>query len=209
MISLLLAATLKMTTPPPLTCAALKPPEIAALAGKDTKVTLAVEKTSLDRVFKALGEQAGFKPSFRGFTPVIGAHYADAPLRQVLADLAERYVLRIQATAPDRLEIAGPIASGVGGVTPPLGKSAPLSRPSSCPDPVGARSQAAVGKVVFQVVVCEDGHVGAVAIAPDTASSVQADCLLDSVRRLTFEPATKDGKPVAVSYTLSVEFAPD
>ncbi|HEX5045230.1 MAG TPA: hypothetical protein VFV75_20205, partial [Candidatus Polarisedimenticolaceae bacterium] len=71
MIAVLLAATLKVTTPPPLTCAELKPPEIAALAGKDTKVTLSLEKTSLDRVFKALGEQAGFKPTFRGYTPVV------------------------------------------------------------------------------------------------------------------------------------------
>ena len=114
MIPLLLAAAL--------TCAELKPPEIAALAGKDAKVTLSMEKTSLDRVFRALGEQAGFKPTFRGYTPIVTVAYRDLALAQVLDDLASRFGLGIGSPAPDRLEVHAGATAGVGGVGVPEGK---------------------------------------------------------------------------------------
>lgn len=193
MIPLLLAASLS--------CAELKQPEIAALAGKDTKVTLKLEKTSLDRVFKALGGQAGFRATFRGFTPVVAVRYEDLPVQDVLGDLARQYGLLVRADGRDRLEVEGAVASGVGGVSPPVGKDLIRSRPEACP--------ASGGKVVLLLVVCEDGHVAAVSVAPGTEDPAVGACLVETVRGMTFEPATRDGKPVAVTYTLSVEVPSD
>lgn len=189
MIPILLAAALS--------CGELKPPEIGALAGKDTKVTLALEKTSLDRVFKALGEQAGFRVTFRGFTPVVTVHQENLAVEQVLGDLARQYGLLVRADGRDRLEVKGAVASGVGGVSPPVGKDLIRSRPEACP--------ATGGKVVLLLVVCEDGHVAAVSVAPGTEDPAVGACLVETVRGMTFEPARKDGKPVAVSYTLTVQ----
>jgi TonB family protein len=198
-ISLLLAATLKMSAPAPLTCAELTPPEIAGLAGKDTKVTLDLEKTSLDRVFKALGEQAGFKPSFRGHTPIVTVGYRDLPLAEVLDDLASRFGLAIRSTGPDRLEVRGGATANLGGVGVPEGKE------RTPPAPVPGLG----GKVVLYVLVCEDGTVRAVSEAPGTDEPRLVQPAIDAVRRWTYVPAEKDGKPVAVSLTVVVVFRPE
>jgi len=200
-IPLLLAAALKISTPPPLTCAELKAPEIAALAGKDVKITLNLEKTSLDRVFKALGEQARFHTTFRGYTPVVNANLSDVPLERALADLARQYGLSIRAIAADRLEVAGPLAPDVGGVGRPTLKT----KKGPSPGPELAR----FGKVVLQVVVCEDGKVGAIAASPGTEEPRLVDTAIEAVRQWIYEPALRDGKPVAVSLTTVVDFRRD
>ena len=202
MISLLLAATLKTATPPPLTCAELRPPVIAALAGKDTKVTLKLEETSLDRVFRALGEQAGFKPTFRGFTPVVSVAFSDQSMEDVLANLHARYGLLLRAPGPDRLEVRAPVAPGLAGVgTPSIKQQKKPEADTSTPHRL-------FGKVVLQVVVCEDGKVGAVAVAPGTEQPALIDRATEAVREWTYAPALKEGKPVAVSFTTVVEFLP-
>ena len=196
MISLLLAAALKMATRPPLTCAELKPPEVAALAGKNAKVTLDLEKTSLDRVFRALGEQAGFSTTFRGHTPIVTVTYRDLSLVDVLDDLASRYGLVVRGTGPDRLEVRGAATAGVGGVGVPEGKE------RTPPAPVAGLA----GKVVLYAVICEDGTVQALSQAPGTDEPRLVQPAIDAVRRWTYVPAQKDGKPVAVAMTVIVTF---
>ena len=188
MIPLLLAAAL--------TCAELKPPEIATLAGTHTKVTLAMEKTSLDRVFKALGEQAGFKSTFRGYTPIVTVAYREIPLEQVLDDLAADYGLAIRSLGPDRLEVRAGATAGVGGVGVPAGKE------RTPPAPVAGLS----GKVVLYALICEDGTVRAISEAPGTDEPGLVQAAVDAVRGWTYAPATKDGKPVAVAMTVIVDF---
>jgi len=202
MIALLLAATLKTATPAPLSCAELKPPEIAALAGKDTKVTLSLEKTSLDRVFQALGEQAGFKVTFRGFTPVVSVAFSGRGLEDVLRDLSTGYGLLTRAAGPDRLEVRAPVAAGVAGV----GK--PSIKQQKNPEPDTSTPHRLSGKVILQVVVCEDGKVGAIAVAPGTEQPALIDRATEAVREWTYAPALKEGKPVAVSFATLVEFLP-
>ena len=197
MIALLLPVLLAAAAPPPpLTCAELKPPDLSALAGKETKVSLTLEKTSLDRVFKALGEQAQFKATFRGYTPVVSVAFQDMPLSEALAELASRYALRIQGLGSDRLEIRAPATVHVGGVT------APTIKERKSPDPVLGVS----GKVVLQAVICEDGTVGAVSEAPGTDEPRLVPGAIEAVRQWTYEPAQKDGKAVAVSMTVIVQF---
>ncbi|HEX5041355.1 MAG TPA: energy transducer TonB, partial [Candidatus Polarisedimenticolaceae bacterium] len=179
------------------------PPEIAALAGKDTKVTLSLEKTSLDRVFKALGEQAGFKPTFRGYTPVVSVNFSGRGLEDVLGDLHALYGLLIRAQGPDRLDVRAPLAVGVAGV------GRPTIKRKKDPELADDRTQRLFGKVVLQVVVCEDGSVGAIAVGPGTQEPKLISPAQDAVRQWIFEPAQKDGKPVAVSLTTSVEFLPE
>lgn len=197
MIALLLPVLLAAAAPPPpLTCDVLKPPALSALAGKDTKVSLQLERTSLDRVFKALGEQAGFKATFRGFTPVVSVAFQGTPLSEALAELASRYALRVESRGPDRLEVQAPVTIHVGGVT------APTIKERKSPDPVLGVS----GKVVLQAVICEDGTVGAVAEAPGTDEPRLVQPAIDAVRGWTYAPAEKEGKPIAVAMTVIVQF---
>jgi hypothetical protein len=189
-IPLLLAAVL--------TCAELKPPAIGTLAGKDTKVTLALEKTSLDRVFKALGEQTGFKPTFRGYTPIVTVAYREIPLEQVLDDLSADYGLAIRSLGPDRLEVRAGATAGVGGVGVPEG------RERTPPAPVPGLA----GKVVLYALICEDGRVQALTEAPGTEEPRLVQPAIEAVRGWTYEPAKKNGEPVAVSFTVVVEFRP-
>jgi len=202
MTSLLFVALLAATPAPPLRCAELAPPEVAALAEEETKIELKLEKTSLDRVFRALGEQAGFRTTFLGFTPIVSVAYQDLALDQVLEDLATRYGLRIRATAPHRLEVRAPVAADVGGV------GLPKLKEKKDPDAVHD-GQRIFGKVVLRVVICEDGRVGAMTPTPATEEPRLVDAAMDAVRRWTYEPALKDGKPVAVSFTVGLEFLPD
>jgi len=195
-ISLLLAATLKMTTPPQLTCAELKPPEVSALASKDTKVTLNLEKTSLDRVFEALGEKVGFKPTFRGYTPIVTVAYQESALTQVLDDLASRFGLAIRNVGPDRLQVRAGATAGVGGVGVPEGKE------RTPPAPVPGLA----GKVVLYALICEDGSVQALTEAPGSDEPRLVQPAIDAVRRWTYLPAQKDGEPVAVAMTVIVTF---
>ena len=188
MIPLLLAAALS--------CAELRPPEVASLSAKDTKVTLAVEKTSLDRVFKALGEQAGFQVSFHGYTPIVAVAYREIPLAQVLDDLAADYGLAIRSPGPDRLEVRAAATAGVGGVGVPEGKE------QAPPKPVAGLS----GKVVLYALICEDGTVRAISEAQGTDEPRLVQAAVDAVRGWTYAPATKDGKPVAVAMTVIVTF---
>ena len=188
MIPLMLAAAL--------TCAELKPPEVAGLAGKESKLTLRLEKTSLDRVFTALGKQAGFTPVFHGHTPIVTVDYRDVALAQVLDDLATRYGLVIRSDGPHRLEVRAGATAGVGGVGVPEGKE------RTPPPPLPGLA----GKVVLYALICEDGTVRAVTEAPGTDEPRLVPPAMEAVRRWTYVPAEKDGKPVAVAMTVIVTF---
>ena len=199
MTSLLLSAVLTAAVPPALTCAELKPPEIEMLAGKDVKVSLQMKPASLDRVLSALGAGAGFRASYQGYTPIVSLDLPAAPLADALSDLSARYGLLNRAPAPDLLVVRGFAAPNMGGVSVPVGKDRP--NPNAVPG--------ASGKVMLYAVICEDGTVGAVADATGRGEPRLVEEAIAAVRRWTYEPAQKDGKPVAVSMMLTVDFRPN
>jgi TonB family protein len=61
------------------------------------------------------------------------------------------------------------------------------------------------GFVIAELVIDEGGKVRNVAIHESPADELSA-AATEAIEQWTFEPATKDGKPVAVSYSVTLEF---
>jgi TonB family protein len=92
-----------------------------------------------------------------------------------------------------------PVAGTAGVTVPSLAKHVPPIYPSS------ARSNGISGRVLLQMVVLPDGRVGDVR----EAFSPHADltrAAIACVRKWRFNPALKDGAPVAVAVTAEVAF---
>ncbi len=62
------------------------------------------------------------------------------------------------------------------------------------------------GLVIAELVIDENGVVRDVAIQESPADEFSA-AATEALEQWTFEPATKDGKPVAVTYIVTVNFA--
>ncbi len=99
---------------------------------------------------------------------------------------------------------------------PPVPESAPLrfgagmTRPLrlSGPDPAYtevARRARRTGIVVLEAVIDRDGSVRDVKVLRDLGFGL-TEAAVNAVRRWRFEPATLDGRPVAVLYNLTVRF---
>ncbi len=86
------------------------------------------------------------------------------------------------------------------GVTPPV-----LVRKVEPVYPAAARSAAQKGKVIVQCVIEEDGTVSRVKILKSEAPSLDKS-VVDAVRQWRYKPATLQGKPVPVFFTVVVTF---
>lgn len=77
-------------------------------------------------------------------------------------------------------------------------------RPSYTPEGRAARIE---GTVVVQAVVLPDGTVGDVKIARSLDTKYGLDTqALNAAKQWKFSPATKDGKPVAVTVSIELTF---
>lgn len=74
--------------------------------------------------------------------------------------------------------------------------------------PEDARKERIEGVVIIQTVVEKDGHVSQARVLKGTHPSLE-QASLEAVEGWTFEPATLNGKPVAVFYNLTIRFRLD
>ena len=68
-----------------------------------------------------------------------------------------------------------------------------------------AQDHGVAGMCLYHVVVGADGKPGEIAVARPIGFGLDENAV-DSIRKVTFEPAIKDGKPVPVLLDLVVEF---
>jgi TonB family protein len=71
--------------------------------------------------------------------------------------------------------------------------------------PIEARKAKVQGVVTLKLTVSPDGTTKDIQMVKHLRSDLDANAV-DAVRRWKFEPATKDGKPVAVSVNIDVAF---
>lgn len=71
--------------------------------------------------------------------------------------------------------------------------------------PEQARQEGINGVVVMDCVITEDGSVRDVKVVNSNAH-ILSEAAVEAVEQWTFEPATLDGIPVAIRYTLTVRF---
>jgi protein TonB len=101
--------------------------------------------------------------------------------------------------APPRPESAGPIRVG-GAVRPPVKIYAPAPRYTEI-----ARRARIEGVVIVEAVIDKTGKVTGVVVLKTLPMGLDQSAV-EAVRRWRFEPATLNGRPVAVLYNLTVNF---
>lgn len=67
----------------------------------------------------------------------------------------------------------------------------------------------AKGDVVLQIVIDEQGRVRNPTVAKSSGNSDLDKSALDTIAQWTFQPATLEGKPVAVYFTITIRFTPE
>jgi periplasmic protein TonB len=65
------------------------------------------------------------------------------------------------------------------------------------------------GAVICEVVINEQGKVESATVQKSSGSANLDQAAIDAIEKWTFEPATLDGKPVAVFYHLAINFELD
>jgi protein TonB len=91
-------------------------------------------------------------------------------------------------------------------------KGRTLAKPekTSAPPPIyplAMRLSCATGVVEVQSILDESGRIGPDFIVSDVLSPVMKVAALEAIRQWRFKPATADGKPIKVYYTVTVNFA--
>jgi TonB family protein len=72
--------------------------------------------------------------------------------------------------------------------------------------PAQERADKVEGMVILSTVITEEGRVDKVEVAKSSGNANLDQSAVDAVRKWTFHPATENGKPVTVLYTLTINF---
>jgi len=103
---------------------------------------------------------------------------------------------------PPPADAGGPLLAGVAGITNPV--LIEKHRPNY---PELARVGRLEGSVILQAVVRRDGTVGELHVLRCTEPNMGfEEAAMDAVRLWRYEPATQDGRPVDVFFTVFVDF---
>ena len=104
---------------------------------------------------------------------------------------------------PPPADAGGPLLAGVAGITNPV--LIEKQRPNY---PELARVGRLEGTVILQAVVRRDGTVGELHVLRCTEPNMGfEEAAMDAVRLWRYEPATQDGRPVDVFFTVFVDFS--
>jgi len=176
------------------------------------------EETTARRRAVAFAGMAETARGLRGRIETMRRHGADG--RWGRAALAAALVLAVAiplvagVLGPARAEGSGtgsacenPQIPGTNGVTAP--ELVPGSRvPPTYPEK--AREEGVEGKAILQVVICGDGTVSDLRVLRETPAGYGfGRAAVEAVRRWRYRPATRNGEPVAVYFTVVVNFGKD
>jgi len=124
--------------------------------------------------------------------------------------VSDRDLMETVWSSHDRLQIVGELDgrpyyrySKEGTMTEPRRVAGPAP-----PYPEAARTEGIEGVVMLDLVIGEDGAVRDVEIIRAPAE-ILGKTAAETVHQWTFEPATLDGEPVAVRYTVTIKFKLD
>ena len=99
---------------------------------------------------------------------------------------------------------SGPLLAGAGGVTNPVRIEQSYVKPTY---PELARVARLEGQVILQAIIKKDGSVGEVSVLRCNRPNMGfEDAAVEAVRKWQYRPATQNGRPVEVYFTVFVEF---
>jgi TonB family protein len=178
------------------------------LAAADTPVMLEFKQASLGNVFEALGKTSGVEfrldesLSDRRITISIDRK----PLEMVLQHISMTAGVAYELVDERTVAVSPVLLAGVEGVSLPVlipeSKVAPVY-------PEAARADKIEGRVMLQARIDREGNVGEVqvlSVQPDGFEPF-AESATEAVGHWRYRPATRDGEPVDVWFTIRVEFA--
>lgn len=199
--------------------------ELDALVGIRSIVTLQLDGVRLQEVFKALEGATSTRFVAQGdLSAKTRVEFAGITVREALERLAIEHNLeywvtdgwtvrvhklpsvRSPVTRPRALAdiTGGVLLAGVGDVTNPSLITGTMVQPTY---PSEARVDRVEGRAILQAIIRADGTVGGIEVLggnePDEGFAEAAEA---AVLKWRYEPATLDGEPVDVFFTVFVEF---
>jgi TonB family protein len=143
-----------------------------------------------------LEEEEDFQKPFEDFAREMDRMMEERERRET----AER-----AARAPEPAPAVQPLADGVYANVPSGGTAPRLVRRVQPEYPPAARRAGVQGRVLIRAIVRKDGSVDRAEILQDRAFGL-GDAARQAVQRWQFEPATYNGQPIDVYYTVSFDF---
>lgn len=181
------------------------------LAGADVSLIVNFKQARLDAVLEVLGDPSGI--DFKVVGGIEGKLVdldtgEGMPLVKILKHLGMTAGLQYRVLGPNEVEVMSILAADSDGVTMPV--LIPESKVSPT-YPEVAREEKIQGKVILQAVVDLDGSVTKIKVEDSEPEGYEPfiKSAVEAVRHWRYEPATLDGEPVAVYFTLKMEFKLD
>ncbi len=177
--------------------------DLSRLADADLPVMLNFQQAPLEKILSALSRASGVEFEIAGSLPdrPVDIVVSRTRLADALTKLGRTAHLKYRVLTPSLIEVRPVLLSGIGDVTAP--RIASRIEPDY---PEQARKNGVEGKVILQAVIDDDGSVSEVEVLNST-DDVFNDAAVDAVRQWRWEPATSDGDPVSVYFTIVVQFS--
>lgn len=110
--------------------------------------------------------------------------------------------------------LAFPMAGTAWAGSKPIDVAGDVQRPKALATtppvyPESAKTDKIEGIVIVQTVITEEGKVTNATVSKSSGNAELDQSAVDAVSTWTFRPATLKGKPVAVNYTVTINFTLD
>jgi protein TonB len=183
-------------------------PELDRLWSGNDPVSVQLANVSAATALNAIAAAGKLHVNMAGHEDccLVNISLTDVPLRRALEVLAAQTGARYKVVNSDSLRVWLP---------EPLLPAADIEMPVLLTrvDPVypqDARDARAVGKVILQAVIREDGTVGDVEVLAHAEGWPSMDeAAIAAVRQRTYRPAVENGRPVSIYFTIRIDFKLD
>jgi len=196
--------------------------ELERLRDKDLTVVLQFDEVQPEKIFRALASAAGFDLRIEGqldHAPM-SIRSGEIGLARALREIAARAGVRYRVPDPATLIVIAPeVASKAGRAQldpEPLVLGKEGSERVSLPTrieavqpiyPPRAREEQVEGRVILQAVIGVDGSLSDIQVLRAEPRGMGfEEASIDAARRWRYEPATRDGEPVAVYFSIVMNF---
>lgn len=181
--------------------------ELRKLAAWDRTIHVESRDASPREVLQALAREADVTIAFKGRMPEGRREYrlSGLTLEQALLEIARPNGLFYRVTDERTLTALAPLLAGIGGVVNPVLLPEFKVEPEY---PEEAKEAEIEGVVILQALILADGTVDDIEVLrfrPEDDPGF-VDAARDAVRQWRYEPATLDGLPVPVYFTVFIEF---
>jgi TonB family protein len=184
--------------------------DLEALAEPDLPVVLHFQQAPVEKVFQALQGTSGvtFLVSDELAGKTVDIDTGRVSLTDALVELGHVAKLSYEVVDPYHVQVVPVLTAGSDGVTLPVlipeSKFAPVY-------PERMRLEKVQGRVVLQAKIDASGNVAAIEVLnsqpeDEEASRLFVESARDAVSGWRYEPATKDGEPVEVWFTIRIDF---